>query len=160
MGERDFQGGNRPGAAIAQGSPGAVIAAGAVALAYGATTLIGALFPFVTLATQSPEFDTLELRALRAPALHGALWVTIVETAFLTACGIGLTRLREWARTLFFALALLHVLVVTYNFWARGLEGPAHFVVLSMMRDFALYGGGAWFLMRAHVARLFHRPAD
>jgi hypothetical protein len=159
MNDRKLQTGRGQDTALVQGSPGILIVAGAVALAYGATTLVGALYLFITLGTQPPELDTLDMRAFRAPALHAALWVTIVESAFLAVAGVGLTRLREWARSLFIALALMHAAVIAHGLWVRGPEGPAHLLALTLLRDVALYGGGAWLLLRPHVARLFRGTA-
>ena len=152
MDERDARSQER-GGAITQGNPGGVILLGAVALAYGILALITVLLTYAVLAGAAQA----EAPSLSAQQARAELWVTFVESAFLAASGVGLARFREWARTLFLALAIVHGAAFAYDAWTLQLGGAIPAVVLSSLRDALLYGGGAWFLTRSRTVQLFRR---
>jgi hypothetical protein len=152
MDERDARSHER-GSAITQGNPGGVILLGAVALAYGILALITVLLTYAVLARTSQ----VEAPNLSAQQDGAELWVTFVESAFLAASGVGLARFREWARTLFLALAVVHGAAFVYDAWTLQLGGPVPVVVLTSLRDLLLYGGGALLLTRSRTVQLFQR---
>jgi hypothetical protein len=132
----------------ASAKPGRIIILGAVAMAFGAMMTVRVLRAYAVLAGQPPEMDDAEIRPLRAPEMQWALWVTFVESAFLLAAGVGLVKLRRWARSMFFALAITRVCVLTWHVWQSGVADSTIVFAFSLLRLFGLYGLGVWLLTR------------
>lgn len=136
-------------------NPGKVIILGAVAMALGAVALVHVLYAYASLAGTGTALDTPEMTSMRTPEGQTALWIRLVESAFLAASGMGVARLREWARTLFIALAIWRVGVLALLAWE---SGPSPVLAFMLARDALLFGVGVRFLTRPAVVAAFRPP--
>jgi hypothetical protein len=124
-------------------------------MANGSLVFVTVMLTYLVLAGQSPQADTPDPSALRAAGMQAKLWSSLVESAFLTASGIGLARFREWARTLFLALAIVHTSTLLLEAWGHDLHGSPPEIAFALLRDALLYGAGVWYLTRRQTIALF-----
>jgi hypothetical protein len=139
---------------------GRIIVLGAVAMAFGAMMTVRVLGAYALLAGQPPELDDAQTRPLRSPEMQWAMWVRLVECVFLLIAGAGLVKLRPWARSLFLALAITRVCVLSWHSWQHGVGDAPLVFAFAMVQLVGLYGFGSWLLTRPAADEIFAPPEE